>query len=51
MTNVPPYRNQSIDFLCISIDWFIYEGENGPEWVNKAIMSLYLTWFLTKENM
>ena len=25
---MPPYRNQSIDLLCKSIDWFLYD--NGP---------------------
>ena len=25
----PSYRNQSIDFLCKSIDWFLYEGNTG----------------------
>ena len=24
-----PYRNQSIDLLCKSIDWFLYETEIG----------------------
>ena len=23
---LPSYRNQSIDLLCKSIDWFLYEG-------------------------
>ena len=23
------YRNQSIDLLCKSIDWFLYEGNTG----------------------
>ena len=23
------YRNQSIDFLCKSIDWFLYESNTG----------------------
>ena len=26
---LPSYRNQSIDLLCKSIDWFIYEGNTG----------------------
>ena len=25
----PPYRNQSIDLLCKSIDWFLYESNTG----------------------
>ena len=24
--NVPSYRNQSIDLLCKSIEWFLYDG-------------------------
>ena len=28
------YRNQSIDLLCKSIDWFLYEGNTDTEWVN-----------------
>ena len=24
----PPYRNQSIDLQCKSIDWFLYDGEH-----------------------
>ena len=26
---LPSYRNQSIDLLCESIDWFLYEGNTG----------------------
>ena len=26
---LPSYRNQSIDLLCKSIDWFLYEGNTG----------------------
>ena len=26
---LPSYRNQSIDVLCKSIDWFLYEGNTG----------------------
>ena len=28
-TDVPSYRNQSTDFLCKSIDWFLYGGKSG----------------------
>ena len=28
------YRNQSIDFLCKSIGWFLYKGNTGTGWVN-----------------
>ena len=27
------YRNQSVDLLCKSIDWFLYEGNTGTSWV------------------
>ena len=30
----PSYWNQSIDLLCISIDWFLYEGNTGTSYVN-----------------
>ena len=26
---LPSYRNQSIDLLCNSIDWFLFEGNTG----------------------
>ena len=29
------YKNQSIDLLCKSIDWFLYEGSTGTQWVNR----------------
>ena len=29
MPVLPSYRNQSIDFLYKSIDWFLYEGNTG----------------------
>ena len=29
MPMFPPYRNQSIDLQCKSIDWFLYEGKVG----------------------
>ena len=34
--NVPSYRKQSVDLLCKSTDWFLYDGTlvdkglNGP---------------------
>ena len=31
---LPSYRNQSINLLCTSIDWFLYEGNTGTRWVN-----------------
>ena len=27
------YRNQLIGILCKSIDWFLYEGNTGIQWV------------------
>ena len=27
--SVPSYRNQSVDLLCKSIDWFLYDGNTG----------------------
>ena len=27
--SVASYRNQSIDLLYKSVDWFLYEGNNG----------------------
>ena len=36
---LPSYRNQlSIDLLCKSIDWFLYTGNTGIEWVNMVIL-------------
>ena len=29
MLVLPSYRNQSIDLLYKSIDWFLYEGNTG----------------------
>ena len=34
MPVLPSYRNQSIDLLCKSIDWFLYEDNTGIWWVN-----------------
>ena len=34
---LPSYRSQSIDLLCKSIDWFLYEGNTGTYWVNILI--------------
>ena len=30
----PSYRNQSVDLLCKSIDWFLYDGNIGRYRVN-----------------
>ena len=42
---LPSHRNQSIDLLCRSIDWFLYEGNTGILWVNRSI-----DWFLYEGN-
>ena len=34
MPVLPSYRNQSIEMLCKSVDWFLYEGNTGIWWVN-----------------
>ena len=30
---LPSYRNQLIDLLWKSIDWFLYEGNTGTWWI------------------
>ena len=35
------YRNQSMDLLCKSIDWFLYEGKTGIYWVDHGVLSLF----------
>ena len=32
---LPTYRNQSVDLLRKSIDWFLHEGNTGILWVNE----------------
>ena len=34
MPKLPAYRNQSIDLPCKSIDWFLFDGNSGVQWVN-----------------
>ena len=34
MPVLPSYRIHSIDLLCISIGWFLYEGNTGIYWTN-----------------
>ena len=46
MAVLPSYRNQSIDLLCKSIDWFLYEGITGIEWVNFKGMTVIFEGFL-----
>ena len=33
MPVLPSYKNKSIDLLCKSMDWFLYEGNTGISWV------------------
>ena len=33
MPVLPSYRNELIDLLCKSIDWFLYEGNTDISWV------------------
>ena len=46
MAVLPSYRNQSIDLLCKSIDWFLYEGNTGIGWVNFKGMTVIFEGFL-----
>ena len=34
---LPSYRNQSIDLHSKLIDWFLYEGNTGTQWVNEFL--------------
>ena len=36
MPVLPSYRNQSIDLICKSIDWFLYESNTGIQWVKAS---------------
>ena len=33
MPALPSYRNQAIDLLCKSIDWFLHEGNTSIKWI------------------
>ena len=33
----PSYRNQSIDLLCKSMDWFLYDRDVSHERVNRSL--------------
>ena len=37
MPVLPSYKNQSIDLLCKSIDWFLPEDRTGTQWVNEKL--------------
>ena len=39
MPVLPSYRNQSIDLLCKSIDWFLHEGNSGTYWTIFMVFS------------
>ena len=38
------YRNQSIDLLCKSMDWFLYDGELPDEIVKEVLA--YCVWLI-----
>ena len=40
MPVLPSYRNESIDLLCKSIDWFLFEGSTGTYWVKHVEYNL-----------
>ena len=37
MPVLPSYRNQSVDLLPKSIDWFLCEGNIGTQWVKAQL--------------
>ena len=41
MPLLPSCRNQSIDLLCKSTVWFLYESITGTEWV-KQLLAFYI---------
>ena len=41
MPAFPSYKNQSIDLLYKSIDWFLYEGNINISWIKADFR---LTW-------
>ena len=47
---LPSYRNQSIDLLWKSIDWFLYEGSTDTQWVNRSYSIVTNKDNSTKEN-
>ena len=40
MPVLPSYRNKSIDLHSKSIDWFLYEGKTGNEWIKQKYLYL-----------
>ena len=45
---LPPNRNQSNDFQCKSIDWFLYDANTGLKWysvLGKNISRPKITFF------
>ena len=43
MPVLPSYRNQSIDLLCKSIDWFLCEGNTGIGFLTNGLFSFRFT--------
>ena len=43
---LPSYRNQSIDLLCKSINWFLYGCNASIEWVNEHHSHMLLLLYL-----
>ena len=41
MPVLPSYRNQPIDLMCKSVDWFLHEDITSISWVKQSI---YLGW-------
>ena len=39
MPVLPSYRNESIDLQSKSIDWFLYEGNTGIQWVKSPAIN------------
>ena len=42
MPVLPSYRNQSFDLHSKPIDWFLYEGNTGTQWVKEISDRLFL---------
>ena len=53
MTEVPRYRNQSIDLLSKSVDWFLYDRDLRHErvkWKNSEVSGDWYRYFLVTGN-
>ena len=42
------YKKKSIDLLCKSVDWFLYDRELRHERVKNNYLTLFLTWDFSK---